>query len=547
MRFPVVLPRIAGLLFFTFASAIAISKADPVPFFEGLGEHHHAVTTNSALAQRYFNQGITLAFAFNHAEAQRSFLRAAELDPNCAMAWWGAAWVLGPNINAEMKRENVQKAWRLLTKAKDAAKYVSERERAYIHALHRRYGPVPLQNRRGRERDFAEAMAHVAARFPEDLDAQVIYAEALMNTSPREYWDSNGIPKPVTEGIMAVLEDVLEQNPKHTHANHLYIHTVEMGRPELGLKPAERLESLVPGAGHLVHMPAHIYIRTGHYHKATDANLRAIRADQNYLQQVDAAGIYRLGYVPHNYHSGWATASIEGRARLAIYLAKETAALVDTQMMRQRDTSTLQHYWITPLYALVRFGQWGKILDYPEPAEDLVYPRGVWHYAQGMAQTRKGNLQAAHAHLEALNDLRKRRDLEWVTIWDINKSEDVLGIAFYQLCGELAAAEGNLDTAATFLRQAVAREDALDFDEPPTWHYPARQALGAVLLQAGYPEAAEDVYRNDLKVFPANGWSLFGLLGSLNRQGKVEEAAEVERQFERAWRRADVVLTASRF
>ncbi|MCW8194810.1 hypothetical protein F6455_08425 [Proteobacteria bacterium 005FR1] len=541
------IPRLFFLVLFFLVSATAQSKSGRVPLFDGLGDHHHAVTTSSPLAQRYFDQGMMLAFAFNHDEAHRSFRQAAQLDPKCAMAWWGAAWVLGPSINTEMERQNVQQAWHLLIKAKDAARHVTERERAYINALHRRYGPVPLQVRHGRDREFAEGMADVAARFPEDLDAQVIYAEALMHTTHGHYWKSDGSPTAVAERILTILEGVLERNPDHPHANHLYIHTVEKGRPELGLKSAERLETLVPGAGHLLHVPAHIYIRTGHYHKATAANLRAIKADQNYLQQVNAAGIYRLGYVPHNYHFGWATASLEGRSRLAVHLAQETAALVDPDVMRQRNMSTLQHYWVTPLYAMIRFGRWDDILRYPEPDKDLIYPRGVWHYAQGMAQTRRADFSAAHEHLVALNELRRDSSLEWVTIWDINRSDELLDIAFYQLGGELTAAEGNVATAVKFLQQAVAREEALDYDEPPTWHYPARQALGAVLLQAGQAGQAEAVYRRDLEVFPYNGWSLFGLLESLHEQGRSEEAAQVERKFEQAWRHADIVLTGSRF
>jgi tetratricopeptide (TPR) repeat protein len=528
------------------------ASANHAPLFDGLGDHHHPVTTRSPLAQRYFDQGLVLAFAFNHDEALRSFLQAAELDPDCAMAWWGAAWVLGPNINAAMERENVQKAWQLLLKTKRAAHRVSEREQAYIHALHRRYGAVPLRDRSARDRDFAEAMANVAARFPDDLDAKVIYAEALMNTTPWDYWQEDGKPKPLTRQTLATLEDVLQKNPRHPHANHLYIHLVEKGRPSLGVAAAKRLQGLVPGAGHLVHMPAHIHIRTGNYHEATAANLRAIEADQIYLDylrahDLAAGDLYRQGYVPHNHHFGWVTASLEGRSQLAIQLANNTARLVDTEAMRSREMSTLQHYWVTPLYALVRFGRWDDLLVVPEPDQELIYPRGIWHYGQGLAILRKGDVQAAHEHLSELNSLRDHRSLKWFTIWDINDAEDLLDIAFHHLAGELAAAEGNMATGTTFLREAVAREEALNYDEPPAWHYPARQALGAVLLANGQAEDAEAVYRQDLELFPRNGWSLFGLLECFRRHGRAEEARGVERQLERAWRHADVVLTASRF
>lgn len=532
--------------------ASAREPARPVPLFDGLGEYHHPVTTTSPLAQRYFDQGMMLAFAFNHAEALRSFLQAAELDPDCAMAWWGAAWVLGPNINAAMARENVQRAWQLMLKAKRAVGQVSEREQAYIHALHRRYGPIPLQNRAPRDREFADAMADVAARFPEDLDAQVIYAEALMNLTPRDYWQEGGEPKLITQKILASLNQVLHQNPLHPQANHLMIHLAEKGSPSLGAEAAERLEELVPGAGHLLHMPARHYIRTGQYHKATTANLRAIAADQAYLAElqardVEAADHYRQIYVPHHQYSGWFSASLDGRSELAIRLAKTTAGQVDTKAMRSRHMSGLQHYWVTPLYALLRFGRWDEILTLREPADDLAYPRGVWHYAQGMATLRKGDLQAASEHLKTLNGLRDHRNLKWVRVSTLNASEDLLAIAFHHLAGELAAAEGNTATAIAFLRGAVAREDALIVDEPPAWHYPMRQALGAVLLANGYAVKAEVVYRQDLEVFPDNGWSLFGLLESLRLQGRADAAKHLEWQLEEAWQYADVVLTASRF
>ena len=530
-----------------FASLIQAQEKRRAPLLRGMGAHHHAVTTDSRLAQRYFDQGLILSFAFNHGEAQRSFLQAAELDPDCAMCWWGAAWVLGPNINTAMASEKVPEAWRLLQKAQAAAKGASPRERAYIEALAERYGPKALENRHPRDRGFAEAMAEVAANYPDDLDAQVIHAEALMDTTPWDYWLEGGRPKPVTRRVLATLNDVLRRAPDHPMANHLMIHTVEAAHPLQGLEEAKRLEDLVPGAGHLVHMPAHIYIRLGRYHEATSANLRAIAADRRYLEEVSSSRVYRLGYVPHNYHFGWATATLEGRSKLAIRLAREMAELIDEHAMRERPLSTLQHYWITPVYALVRFGHWDEVLAWPQPAEDLVYPRGVRHYARGMAFTRQGDSGAAHQELNRLNALRDDPSLKWVAVWDINKSRHILDIAFHALAGELAAAEGDIEQAIESLQQAVKQEDALRYDEPPTWHYPARQSLGAVLLEAGRPERAEKVYRADLARFPENGWSLFGLLQALRRQGKTIAARAVQRRFLEAWRHSDVILTGSRF
>ena len=537
---------IAVLIFTAPLNTLAQSDTSRVPLFEGLGGHQHSITTDSELAQRYFDQGLVLAFGFNHPEAHRSFLQAAQLDPNAAMAWWGAAWVLGPNINSAMNPENGPKAWELLQKAQASASKASAREQAYINALAKRYGPETMGDRSSRDEAFAKAMGQVAADYPDDLDAQVIHAESLMNLTPWDYWKENGEPKAQTERILNTLRSVLQRKPDHPHANHLLIHTVEAGDPGQGLDAAKRLEDLVPTAGHLVHMPAHIYMRVGQYHNATQANLRAIEADQRYLAQVELQSVYRLGYVPHNYHFGWSTASLEGRGELAIRLAQDMAGMVDAQTMRMRPLTTLQHYWITPVYAYVRFGKWDRILNLDEPAEDLVYPRAVYHYARGIAYTRQGNQQAARNELGRLDELRTDPSLRWVTVWGINQSQHILEIAALSLSGEIAAAEGDFEAAIDRLERAVEREDALNYDEPPSWYYPTRQALGAVLLQADQPERAAQVYRQDLLKFPENGWSLFGLMKALRRQGNVQEAEKVQRRFLNAWQNADLVLTDSR-
>lgn len=463
------------------------------------------------------------------------------------MCWWGASLTLGPNINATMAPADAPDAWRLLQRAQEAAGEATARERAYIGALAERYGPEALDDRSSRDRAYAEAMGQVARDHPDDPDAAVLHAEALMITTPWDYWREGGEPKPVTETVLATLEDVLDRAPGHPFANHLYIHAVEAAHPEWGLEEALRLEDLVPGAGHLQHMPSHIYIRVGRYHDATRANRRAVEADRRYLEQVDAQGEYRLGYVPHNYHFMWATATLEGREELALRAARTMAGMVDRQAMRQRGLTTLQHYWITPLYAMVRFGHWDEILERPEPADDLVYPRAVRHYARGMALTRKGRLEEARHELERIEALSDDPSLQWVTVWDINKSRQILAVAADALAGELALAAGDTEAAIAALRRAVEHEDALNYDEPPTWHYPMRQSLGAALLRAGKPADAEAVYRQDLETFPENGWSLYGLMEALRRQGEVEEARDVERRFREAWRDSDVTLTASRF
>lgn len=548
MHLKTIIPGLLGAAFLSMASTVLgqDNQMSP-PLFEGLGPYHHAISTDSELAQRYFDQGMILSFGFNHGEALRSFLHAAGLDPDCAMCWWGAAWVLGPNINAAMDPVQVPRAWELLQQAQETAEGAPPREQAYIAALAKRYGPQALEDRSSRDQAFAEAMGKVAGNFPDDPDAHVIYGEALMNTTPWDYWLEEGQPKPVTKIILATLQEVLRHAPDHPMANHLLIHAVEAARPLQGLEEAKRLENLVPEAGHLVHMPSHIYIRLGLYHEATLANLRAIQADRRYLDQVEASGKYTLAYVPHNYHFGWATATLEGRSRLALRLAQELFQMIDEEAMREPSLTTLQHYWITPVYALVRFGRWDEILDWPEPAEDLVYPRAVWHYARGMALTRTGDLESAGDELSRLNTLSTDPRIQRLTIWDINKSRHILDIAFHTLDGELALAAGEFEQAFNSLERAIKLEDAMKYNEPPPWHSPTRLSLGVVLLKAGRPDRAETIYREDLEEFPENGWSLFGLLEALRRQGKVQEAREVQRRFLEAWRHADVVLTGSRF
>lgn len=516
------------------------------PLLDGMGSHHHEIETENPLVQRLFDQGLVLAYGFNHREAERSFREAARLDPECAMCWWGVALVLGPNINLGMPPENVPKAWAALEKARALKHHAGERHRAYIDALFERYEKDPPADRSGLDEAYAEAMGEVARRYPDDPDAANLYGEALMDTTPWDYWEDDGSPKPVTERILATLESVLAQYPDHPGANHLYIHAVEKERPEQGLPMAERLEDLVPGAGHLVHMPSHIYIRTGDYHAGSLANERAVRADEAYLAQCRQQGVYPLGYVPHNWHFLWATATLEGRSERALEAAHETRDRVDMDMIGQPGMGTLQHFYMLPLYAKARFGLWDEVLDAPRPPGELLYPQGVWHYARGMAHVARDELGAARSELEHLREIAADPGLEEVTIWEINTMAQLLAIADDVLSGELAAARGDHDEAVRRLRAAVAREDALSYNEPPDWYYPVRQSLGAVLMAAGRPDEAKRVYRENLKHYPDNGWALFGLAESLEAQGKDSAAATVRARFEDAWRRADVQLKASR-
>lgn len=523
------------------------STESKAPLFDNLGNYHHPIVTNIPLTQRYFDQGLILTYGFNHAEAARSFQEAARLDPDCAMCYWGVALVLGPNINAPMEGDAVPEAWTALQKAIELSQNANEKEKAYIQALAKRYALKPVEDRSQLDAAYADAMRELAQRYPDDLDAATLFAESLMDTTPWKYWTEDGEPKPEAREILATLESVLERNPNHPGANHFYIHAVEAKRPELGIAAADRLRDLVPGSGHLVHMPSHIYLRVGRYHDAVVANQHAIEADQNYITQCHAQGLYPLGYVPHNHHFLWYAASMAGQREDAMQAAYDTARMADQTLMREPGYGTLQHYYSIPLYTFVKFGMWDKILAEPAPAEDLIYPTGVWHYARGMAFTAKGQLEEAARELEQLNAIATDPALEKVTIWDINTTASLLNIASDVLAGELAAKQGNYELAIAHLETAVEREDNLNYDEPAPWYSPVRQSLGAVWLEAGHPARAEQVYREDLQVYPDNGWSLHGLAQSLQTQGQTEEAKAVQERFAKIWRYADVTLTAFQF
>ncbi|NET33377.1 MAG: tetratricopeptide repeat protein [Cyanothece sp. SIO1E1] len=518
-----------------------------LPLFDGLGEHHHPISTQSSEAQRYFDQGLILAYGFNHAEAERSFRAAARLDPDCAMCYWGVAYVLGPNTNAAMPEEAVPKAYAAIQTALDLADQASEPEQAYIQALAQRYVLEPIADRTELDLAYANAMRELVRRYPEDLDAATMLAEALMNTTPWDYWTDEGQPRPVTKEILATLESVIKRDLNHAGANHLYIHAVEAVHPKWGEAAADRLGDLVPGAGHLVHMPSHIYIRVGRYHDAAIANEKAIAVDQDYVTQCHAGGLYKLAYMPHNEHFLLASATLEGRSETAIATARHMAANADPKMMRTPGLAVLQHYSVTPLYALTHFGQWDEILATPAPADDLRYPTGVWHYARGLALTRKNELDAAAKELEQLQAIAADPALQTETIWDLNSTASLLAIAAEVLTGELAAQAGDYENAIAHLETAVKSEDALVYDEPADWYQPVRQFLGAALLAADRPTEAETVYQQDLARYPQNGWSLFGLAQSLQMQGQVKAAQTTQDQFEAAWQHADIDLVASRF
>jgi tetratricopeptide (TPR) repeat protein len=530
-----------------FSSVSSKAIQPTAPLLTGMGTHHHTIKTKSPLAQRYFDQGLVLAYGFNHAEAARSFRQAIKLDPNCAMCNWGLAYVLGPNINAKMEDDAVPESYAAIKRAVQLAGNSTESEQAYINALAKRYTDKPLEDRSELDLAYAEAMKQVTQQLPNDLDAATIYAEALMDTMPWDYWTQEGEPKPEAQKVLDTLESILEQSPDHPGANHLYIHAVEAVKPQQAISAADLLGKLVPGSGHLVHMPSHIYIRVGRYHDAAVANQKAIAVDNNYITQCHAQGIYPLAYMPHNHHFLWFAATMEGDRKLATEAAKNVAAMVAPQMMREPGMGTLQHFSVVPLFTMIRFGQWDEILATPQPEADLKYPTGVWHYARGLAFNAQGEIVKAQQELKALDLLADDPELEKVTIWDLNTTPEILRVADEVLTGEIAAQEGKNLRAIAHLRQAVNLEDALNYNEPADWSIPVRQYLGAALLKAKHYDAAEKVYREDLAIYPDNGWSLYGLSESLQAQNKNVEAKDVQQKFEFAWQYADVQLTASKF
>ena len=499
------------------------------------GHVHHPITTKSERAQALFDQGLSQSYGFNHPEAAHTFRQAIAEDPECSMCYWGLSYVLGPNINAVMDPSNHAEAWQALQKAKKHVQNASASERAYVEALSARYSEEFQEDRSDLDAAYAKAMRRVSLRYPEDVDASVLYAEALMDTTPWDYWLENGEPKKVTEEFIRVLESALNRNPTHPGGNHMLIHAVEAVRPELGIDAADRLQSAHQATSHLIHMASHIYIRVGRYDEAVDVNLRAAKMDDEYLARENHGGDYNVGYVPHNRHMAWAAATLDGRRALVRRLSDEIVDLVDRDLMTEPGYGTLQHFLVLPMYARVRFGDWDEILELPEPAANLVYPRGVWHYARGMAMVADGQAEAAKRELAQVRAMADDPAIDPVTIWDLNTTEQMLRIGIEVLAGRIAQAEGRAADAISHLEHGVELEDSLTYDEPPPWPLPVRQVLGATLLEQGRASDAEAVYRRDLEVFPDNGWSLLGLSQALKQQGQTEAATTIERKMREAW------------
>ena len=528
------------------AGAVRPQAVGNVPLFTDLGSHHVGISTRLPVAQRYFDQGMRLVYGFNHGEAIRAFDEAARLDPDCAICHWGAALAYGPHVNSPMDSAGGVAAHQHLQKALALKAKASARERAFIDALAKRYASPPPADRAKLDSAYARAMADVVRKYPNDLDAATLYAEALMDLRPWNYWRKDGTPYPGTDRILAQLTRVMRADPNHPGACHYYIHAVEAVAPEKAVPCAERLASLMPGAGHLVHMPGHIYIRVGRYDDAIKANEHAVHADESYIASEKPSGLYPIGYYPHNYHFLAFAATLAGRSAQAIEAARKTGEKVPAEVARQ--APPLEALYMYAPLTLVTFGKWDDVLNAPLPPSDLRLSTGLAYYARGVAHAAKQQWPEAQAALDSVKAIAAGTAPHDQIALSAGGGENktIMEIASHALMGEIAERRGQNDAVSHF-REAVRLQDSFNYIEPPQWYYPVRHSLGAALLRQGRAAQAERVYREDLKKFPENGWALFGLAKALEAQGKTAEAKVVDARFRKAWGGADVTLTASRF
>ena len=540
LSFALLVPMLCASLGYAAQGGKGLSNREPL--YDNLGTLHHAITTRNPVAQQYFNQGLRLVYAFNHEEAIRSFRQAARLDPKAAMPHWGMALALGPNINAPMGREQERQAYEAVQKANARTSKASPRERAYIEALAVRYSIAPDADRKKLDSQYASAMRKLSQQYSDDRDAATLFAEALMDLRPWDFWTREGEPQPGTEEIVRTLEGVLKRDPDHMGACHYYIHAVEASsEPERALPCARRLAGLAPGAGHLVHMPSHIYIRLGMYDEAVRHNHQAVIADRHYLEGRTLSGVYPIGYYPHNIHFLWAALTMQGRSEEALKAARDLVRAVPSDAFRAPE---IEPFFPTPLFALARFGQWGQILQEPSPPSDLTYSLAIWQYARGLAFTATGQLDRAGEALQMLKEIAKAIPPERIA--GNNSAASLLRIASHVLAGQMEARRDQTDEAIRHLQEAVRLQDDLRYYEPPDWYYPVRESLGALLLAVGRPKDAEAVFREDLQRTRHNPWSLYGLAESLRAQN-ADGSLAAEEQFRQAWSRADLEFRPTRF
>jgi tetratricopeptide (TPR) repeat protein len=521
-------------------AAPASTPASKVALDSGLGPLHHPVSTRSRQAQAYFDQGLKLIFAFNHEAAIQSFERAAQVDPNLAMAYWGIALALGPNINHPMDAPAHKAAYAALQKAVALAPKASGADQAYIDALSKRYSANTDADVMALQVAYKDAMKQLVQRYPKDNDAAVLYAESLMDLNPWKFWAPDGAAADGTLELVAVLEGVLARQPTHLGANHYYIHAVEASpHPEKALVSAKRLETLAPSAGHLVHMPAHTYIRTGKYLEAARANVAAARADER-LAKAGVESFYLIGYYGHNLHFLAITNAFAGNSRAAIAAANK---LYELEAPRIKQVPFVDPFLFTPALMLVQFGRWDEVLALPEPAFEAPITSAIWHFARALAFAGKGRTDDARAErakfIDAAGTLTKTME------YGNNDAAALAAVARPYLDGRMAMIAGDNAAAIALLRQAVSAEDALAYDEPPGWYLPSRNALGVTLVRSGDFVAAEQVFRDELIQHPESGRALFGLRSALLGQGRDKEAAALTPRLQRAWRGADVELSVA--
>jgi len=511
----------------------------PATLMSGLGKHHHPIATSSPEAQQFFDQGLTLVYAFNHDEAVRSFRRAAELDPQAPMPWWGVALAVGPNYNLDVDPEREEAAYEAIQKARELARKGPDNERAYVEALARRYSGDPKADRKALAVDYKNAMRDLSHTYPDDLDAATLCAESMMDLNPWQLWTLDGKPGEDTEEIVAVLQSVLRRDPQHIGANHYLIHAVEASpRPEDGLSSARRLETLAPAAGHLVHMPAHIYERTGYYAEAARSNQVAAEADDRYLEASGTQGsIYGLMYYSHNLHFLGASAAMEGRFAEAKSAADRLVANASPGV---KQMPMAEWFLPMPTYVLVRFNRWDDLARLPAPDPSLALTTAIWHYGRGVAFAAKGQIAQAQAERAGVADAIAKQPAD--AMFGFNTARSILGLAQEVLDARLAQAQGDRPAALRHWRKAVADQDALAYNEPADWYYPVRESLGAALFRDGQYAEAEAVFRADLDRNPRNPRSLFGLRETLKAQHKTSSAAWVQQAFELAWKNADFEL-----
>jgi tetratricopeptide (TPR) repeat protein len=514
--------------------APAFADSDP-PLWDGLGSLTYKITTASGEAQAYFDQGLRLAYAFNHGEAQRAFRKAQKLDPNCAMCFWGEALVLGPNINLPMQDDAIAPAFAATEKARALSANASPREQALIAALATRYAADPKADRAQLDAAYAAAMADVASKFPDDNDIAALYAEAVMDVSPWNYWQPGGVePNPQSAPIVPTLERVLANDPNHVGAIHLYIHAVEASdRPQRAERYADRLRGAIPGAGHLVHMPSHIYYRVGRYLDALADNKTAAAVDEKYLTETNAPmGVYRLGYYPHNVHFVLAAAQMAGDGPTVIAAAEKLRGLIPQEVAR--GIAIAHPVMAAPYFAHAQFSTPETILALPDPGDGIAYAKGIWRYARGIAYVAQRNFDAAAAEANAIAALAREADFSLLKASGV-PGQEVMTLAQAVIQGRIAQTQGNFTAALEQFQEAAAIQDRLPYMEPPYWYYPVRQTLAAVLLQAGRLPEAEEQFVRALKRAPANGWSYYGLSQVYKARGDAAAAAQAEAELAKTW------------